>query len=103
VFRRDYIGLLREPRSVHALARELELSPGEVEDDLAHLLKSLRHSDAYRAVVTPARCRHCGFTFHGDRLGKPGKCPQCRHTWIEAPMIRIEPRESSKGPEPRQQ
>jgi predicted Zn-ribbon and HTH transcriptional regulator len=98
MFRRDYIGLLREPRSVHQLARELELAPGEVEDDLAHLLKSLRHSETYRAVVTPAHCRHCGFTFQRERLGKPGKCPRCRHTWIEAPMIRIEERSTGVRP-----
>jgi len=98
VYRRDYIGLLREPRSVHDLARELEMAPGEVEDDLEHLLKSLRHSDVYRVVVTPAHCRHCGFTFHRDRLSKPGKCPQCRHTWIEAPLIRLEERTASAKP-----
>lgn len=90
MFRRDYIGLLREPRSVHDLARELEEKPADIEDDLRHLLKSLKHSNEYRAVITPARCRHCGFTFHHDKLSKPGKCPQCRHTWIEAPSIHIE-------------
>lgn len=91
MFRRDLIALLREPRSVHDLARELALKPAEVEDDLAHLLRSLRHSPDYCAVVVPARCRHCGFTFKDDRLSKPGKCPQCRHTWIAAPLIRITP------------
>lgn len=90
MFRRDLIDLLAQPRSVHDLARELEARPADVEDDLRHLLKSLRHSGAYRAVVTPARCRHCGFVFHHDKLSRPGKCPQCRNTWIEAPLIRIE-------------
>jgi len=90
MFRRDLIEWLAQPRSVHDLARELETKPADLEDDLRHLLKSLRHSDEYRAVVIPARCRHCGFRFHHDRLSKPGKCPQCRHTWIEAPLIQIE-------------
>ena len=90
MFRRNYIGLLREARTVHQLARELGLAPREIEDDLGHLLKSLRHNPSCRAVVTPAHCRHCGFTFHNDRLGKPSKCPLCRHAWIEAPLIRIE-------------
>lgn len=90
MFRRDLIELLAQPRSVHDLARALEAKPADIEDDLRHLLKSLRHSGEYRAVVTPARCRHCGFTFRQDKLTKPGKCPQCRNTWIEAPLIRIE-------------
>ncbi len=90
MYRRDFIDLLVQPRSVHDLARALEASPADIADDLQHLLKSLRHSAEYRAVVTPARCRHCGFVFHHDKLTKPGKCPQCRHTWIEAPLIRVE-------------
>jgi predicted Zn-ribbon and HTH transcriptional regulator len=91
MFRRDLIALLREPRSVHGLARELELKPSEVESDLTHLLRSLRRSSEYRVVVAPARCRHCGFTFREDKLSRPGKCPQCRHTWIAAPLIQITP------------
>lgn len=91
MFRRDLIACLRQPRSVHDLARELEVKPAELEDDLAHLLKSLRHSGDYRAVIVPARCRHCGFVFREDRLSKPGKCPKCRHTWIAAPLIQVTP------------
>lgn len=90
MFRRDLIELLAQPRSVHDLARALEAKPADIEDDLRHLLKSLRHSGEYRAVVTPARCRHCGFAFRQDKLAKPGMCPQCRSTWIETPLIRIE-------------
>lgn len=92
MFRRELIERLAQARSAHDLARELGEKPADIEDDLQHLLKSLRHSNEYRAVVTPARCRHCGFEFHRDRLSKPGKCPRCRHTWIEAPLIRIEKR-----------
>lgn len=90
MFRRDCIDLLARPRSVHDLARVLDARPADVEDDLRHLRKSLRHSGEYRGVITPARCRHCGFVFHRDKLSRPGKCPQCRHTWIEVPLIRIE-------------
>lgn len=92
MFRRDLIELLAQPRRLHDLAREREAKVADVEDDLRHLLKTLKHSQEYRAVVTPARCRHCGFIFDRDKLTKPGKCPQCRSTWIEAPLIRIEKR-----------
>lgn len=92
MFRRELIERLARARSAHDLARELGEKPADIEDDLQHLLKSLRRGNEYRAVVTPARCRHCGFEFHRDRLSKPGKCPRCRHTWIDAPLIRIEKR-----------
>ena len=58
------------------IARHLEVSHKDVEDDLRHLIKSLKHAD-YRLVVTPAYCRKCDFTFNKDKLHKPGKCPNC--------------------------
>ncbi|BAU50325.1 transcriptional regulator [Sulfurifustis variabilis] len=97
MFRRDLIALLRDARSVHDLARELDARPAEIEEDLVHLLRSLRRGTEYRAVVVPARCRRCGFTFRDDRLSKPGKCPRCRHTWIAAPLVRIEPAGDRSG------
>jgi predicted Zn-ribbon and HTH transcriptional regulator len=90
MFRRDLVPLLRDgPRTVSQIARELEIPRKDVADDLGHLLKSLRRAGV-RVVVTPARCRKCGFTFPDERLVKPGKCPECRETWIEEPNIGIE-------------
>ena len=91
MFRRDLIDwLLDNPTSVAELARrQLGAPPREVEEDLRHLLHSLKHRP-YRAVVTPARCRKCGFTFRGQKLTKPGKCPKCHGTWISEPLVTIE-------------
>ena len=90
MFRKDLLELLRTtPRSVADIAAQLQLRPDDVEDDLRHLLKSVRHT-GHRVTITPARCRHCGFTFHADKLHKPGKCPRCRQTWISAPRVHIE-------------
>ena len=92
MFRKDLIGLLRDhPRSLHEIAQLLALRPRDVEDDLTHLFKSLKHSE-YQAVIEPARCRRCGFIFHKDKLHKPGKCPQCRSTHISEPRISLEAR-----------
>ncbi len=92
MFRKDLIELLLDhPRSVAELARMLEMKPKDVEHDLGHLLRSLRASE-YRAVVEPAECRHCGFAFRRDKLGKPGKCPRCKQTWIREPRLRVEHR-----------
>lgn len=89
MYRRNLIPiLLGQPWSLDQLALELELSPRELSDDLRHLLRSLRHSD-YEAVITPARCRKCGFAFGEEKLRKPGKCPRCHGTWISPPVMEI--------------
>lgn len=73
------------------IAGQLGVSPRDVADDLEHLLKSLEHSD-YVAIVTPARCRKCELTFDERKLRKPSKCPACRSTWIEAPLVEVRER-----------
>jgi predicted Zn-ribbon and HTH transcriptional regulator len=91
VYRKDLLTLLSaQPRSVSSVARELGLKRGDVEDDLRHLLRSARAA-GHRVVVEPARCRACGFTFHDDKLAKPGKCPECRATWLHEAQISVEP------------
>lgn len=81
MFRKDMLELLRiVPRSGADIATQLELEPRDVENDLHHLLKSVRHT-GYRVTITPARCRHCGFIFKADKLHKSGKCPLCRVRW----------------------
>ena len=82
--------LTAEPRSVSWLARELGLRRGDVEEDVRHALRSARAA-GHTIVVTPARCRACGFTFGEDKLTKPGKCPACRGTRLLEPQISIMP------------
>lgn len=87
--RKDLLSLLTDqPRSVSALARELGLKRGDVEDDLRHALRSAGAA-GYDIVVVPARCRACGFTFDETKLSKPGKCPACRGTRLYEPQIGI--------------
>ncbi len=90
MLRKDLIELLRNgSMDLVEIASHLEVSQKDVEDDLRHLIKSLKHAD-YRLVVTPAYCRKCDFTFNRDKLHKPGKCPQCYGTWIQGPLFDIE-------------
>ncbi len=90
MFRKDLIEMLSQgPTSVTGLARLLEAHPRDVEQDIKHLLKSLKRS-AYRVVVSPARCRKCGFTFRTQKLRKPAKCPVCHGGWIEEPTLYVE-------------
>ena len=89
MYRKDLIPiLLGHAYSITDLARLLGESPKGVEQDLLHVIKSLRRMP-YRTVIVPARCRHCGFTFGEDKLRKPGKCPKCKSTWIHEPLISI--------------
>lgn len=92
MFRKDLIPvLLDNPLTLLEVAQQMGVSLGEVTDDLQHLLKSLERSE-YVAVVTPARCKKCGFTFDERKLKKPGKCPKCKKTWIDPPRIHLERR-----------
>lgn len=90
MYRKDLILLLESnPLSIKEIATQLEMVPRDVEDDVRHLIKSLKHSE-YRLHVTPARCRTCGFVFRNDKLHKPGKCPRCHGSWISDPLLEIE-------------
>jgi predicted Zn-ribbon and HTH transcriptional regulator len=83
--------LLNNPMSLQDLAMAMDEPVKDIDGDLEHLRKSLRRS-AYRLEITPARCRKCGFVFSGDKMNKPGKCPECLATWISVPLIAIRER-----------
>lgn len=88
-FRKELMAILSaRPRSVSSLARELGLKPGDVEDDLRHMIRSARAA-GHRVLIEPARCRSCGFAFGEEKLSKPGKCPQCRSTWLYEAQVSV--------------
>lgn len=88
--RTDLLRILTvEPKSVSALARELGLTKGDVEDHLRHAIRTARAAGR-DVVVEPAVCRTCGFTFGEEKLVKPGKCPNCRGTRLIEARVRIE-------------
>ncbi len=90
MFRKELAQWLRQrPYRLSELAQLCECKVRDVEDDLRHLERSLAR-EGLKLRVEPARCRHCGFVFSRDKLRKPGKCPKCRHTWIEEPRVWIE-------------
>jgi predicted Zn-ribbon and HTH transcriptional regulator len=77
------------PASITQLARELEMKPKDLLDDIEHIKRSLKHESGH-LLVTPAVCNKCDFTFGEDKLRKPGKCPACRGTWISEPLLEID-------------
>jgi len=58
-----------------------------IEDDIRHLIRSLKRSSEFRLLVRPAKCHTCGFVFSVEHLHKPGKCSRCRETWIAEPLV----------------
>jgi transcriptional regulator len=95
VFRKHLLQILTvAPRSVSSIARELGLKRGEIEEDLHHMIRTARAA-GHRVIVEPARCRTCGFLFADDKLGKPGKCPACRSTWLFEAQVSVLPSDDS--------
>lgn len=89
MFRKELIDILLDnPMSIKEIAHLLELPVNEVEDDVQHLQKSIKHME-YHLEVTPARCHKCDFRFNKDKLHKPSKYPNCRSTWIYEPKIYV--------------
>jgi predicted Zn-ribbon and HTH transcriptional regulator len=88
MFRKDLITLLHDnPLRLSEIARLYYVPLKEVLDDVKHLRKTLKQS-AYRLDNHPI-CRKCGFVFSTEKLSKPSKCPQCRSTWLEEPVVQI--------------
>lgn len=94
MFRKDLIPLLLErPLSINEISRQTAQTGKQTDDDIQHLLKSLRHTE-FEPVITPALCRKCGFEFDSAKLRRPSRCPSCRATWITEPKIGIVTRRS---------
>ena len=88
--RKDLIALLsHQTQSVSAIARDLGLKRGDVEEALRHAIRSAEAA-GYRIRVVPARCRVCGFTFDERKLSKPSRCPACRSTRLFEPQISLQ-------------
>ena len=90
MFRKRLLALLRDrPMSVAQVAREVRVPVKEIAEDLAHLRRSLEHVEDLELVVTPAECRKCGFQFGPEKVTKPSRCPECRGSWLQEPLVMI--------------
>ena len=75
--------------TAHDLSRLAHLREHEVESHLEHLARSLRPSGESLSVE-PAECLDCGFRFEQRRrLSRPGRCPECRCTHLQAPRFAV--------------
>lgn len=69
----------------------LGIAQRQVEDHLAHVVKSLARDKTRRFILEPSRCRDCGLIFRDRRrLTRPSRCLTCRSEDITAPRSGID-------------
>jgi predicted Zn-ribbon and HTH transcriptional regulator len=79
--------------SSRQLAELIGAPEREIEDHLAHLVKSLGRDRGRRFILEPSSCQDCGFLFRERRrLTRPSRCPTCRSESIAPPRFGIEVR-----------
>ena len=86
-------GTLRTSRQLAELVGAPER---QVEDHLAHIVRSVARDRSRRFVLDPSACQDCGFVFRErTRLTRPSRCPRCRSEAISAPRYEIELRSTT--------
>jgi len=71
------------PMTLREISQELRISE---KDALGHLEHIAKAKSAGKLVVEPAECNLCGYVFEKrKRLGKPGRCPECKGGSISPP------------------
>ena len=71
------------------LSRALGIREKDVLHHIDHVEKTLKARNQ-RIQIIPASCRSCGFVFAGRRrFSKPGRCPECRGTYLDSPLFYI--------------
>jgi predicted Zn-ribbon and HTH transcriptional regulator len=90
--RQRMIELLSGTRlSAYQLAQMLGISERQVEDHLAHVVRTIARDPERHFILEPSTCPECHFIFH-DRtnLTRPSRCPRCRSESITAPRYGID-------------
>jgi predicted Zn-ribbon and HTH transcriptional regulator len=89
--RQELVKILeRREYSFEELRRETQARVRDLDEDLAHLERSLRRGPR-RLLVEAAHCIACGFAFRKrERFSTPGRCPVCREERIAPARLRIE-------------
>jgi len=78
-------------RSSRQLAELVGIPERQVEDHLAHLIKTVGRDRSKRFVLDPSACQDCGFVFRErTRLTRPSRCPRCKSEAITPPRFGID-------------
>jgi predicted Zn-ribbon and HTH transcriptional regulator len=85
-------------RSARELAEEIGAPERQIEEHLAHVVRSLARDPSRRFRLEPSRCHDCGYIFRErTRLTIPSRCPRCRSEAIAPPRFGIEARAARGG------
>lgn len=75
---------------VREISQELRVSEKDVYMHLEHIRRSVSVRDK-RFSMEPYKCLSCGYVFKDrSRIQKPGRCPKCSQSHIQAAMFCIE-------------
>ena len=90
--RQRIVDLLIDRRmTTDQLAGMLGIPERQVEEHLAHVVKTVTRDRSRRFVLEPSMCVDCGFMFRDrTRLTRPSRCPQCRSEGISSPRYGID-------------
>lgn len=69
-------------------AKDISKAIGIQEKDAYYQLEQISKKYGKALKVILPECRKCGFVF-SKKFGKPGKCPECKETWISEPEYYI--------------
>ncbi|MBC8391068.1 MAG: transcriptional regulator [Deltaproteobacteria bacterium] len=88
--RRQIIALLeKDPLNLRDLSQILHVSEKEILPHFAHIQRSLKIQNKCLSIQ-PFHCLKCGYVFKDrKRFGRPGRCPQCKASYIESPFFEI--------------
>ena len=80
-------------RSARELAELIGAPERQIEEHLAHVVRTLARDPARRFLLAPSRCHDCNFVLRErTRLTTPSRCPHCRSEAIAPPRFGIETR-----------
>ena len=81
--------LIERDMSANELSRAIGVREKEVATHLNHIGRSAA-AKGKTLIIRPFQCLSCGYMFtERKRFTRPGRCPQCKSTHLEAPTFRI--------------
>lgn len=90
--RQRIIDLLTGARlSSYQLAQMLGIPERQVEEHLAHVVRTIERDRSRRFMLEPSTCPDCDFIFRErTKLTRPSRCPRCKSEGITAPRYGID-------------
>ena len=76
--------------SARDISQALRIREKDVYDHLEHVRRTMA-GQGRKLTVQPFACLKCGYVFkERQRFTRPGRCPQCRETYLEEPLYVLE-------------